>query len=122
MTIEGQPSDNTSVTEALVAELAKHTTRVCPIECKTGESLKGETCVADEKPAATPATASRHKNDDEDDTPARRKPRQAEREQPQRSKPAPEAPRARQQALARPSIISGGGGGSGSHTMIGVGF
>jgi len=48
MTIEGQPSDNTSVTEALVAELAKHTTRVCPIECKTGESLKGETCVADE--------------------------------------------------------------------------
>jgi uncharacterized caspase-like protein len=122
MSIEGQPSDNTSVTEALVAELTKHTTRVCPIECKTGESLKGETCVADEKPAAAPATASRHKNDDEDDTPARRKPRQAEREQPQRSKPAPEAPRARQQALARPSIISGGGGGSGSHTMIGVGF
>jgi hypothetical protein len=121
MTIEGQPSDNASVTEALVEELTKHTTRVCPIECKTGESLKGETCVADEKPAAAPATASRHKNEDEDDTPARRKPRQAEREQPQRSKPAPEAPRARQQALARPSIISGGGG-SGSHTMIGVGF
>jgi hypothetical protein len=122
MTIEGQPSDNTSVTEALVAELTKHTTRVCPIECKTGESLKGETCVADEKPAAAPTTASRRKDNDEDDTPARRKPRQAEREQPQRSKPAPEAPRARQQALARPSIISGGGGGSGSHTMIGVGF
>jgi hypothetical protein len=122
MSIEGQPSDNTSVTEALIAELSKHTTRVCPIECKTGESLKGETCVADEKPAAAPATASRRKNEDEDDTPARRKPRRAEREQPQRSKPAPEAPRARQQALARPSIISGGGGSSGSHTMIGVGF
>jgi hypothetical protein len=119
MTIEGQPSDDASVTEGLVAELTKHTTRVCPIECKTGETLKGETCVADEKPAAAPATASRRKNEDEDDTPARRKPRQAEREQPQRSKPAPEAPRARQQALARPSIVSGG---SGSHTMIGVGF
>jgi hypothetical protein len=122
MTIEGQPPDNASVTEALVAELTKHTTRVCPIECKTGESLKGETCVADEKPAA-PATASR-KNDDDGDARRKRANREPEREQPRRSKPAaPEAPRARQQALARPSIVSGGGGGGGgSHTMIGVGF
>jgi hypothetical protein len=124
LTIEGQPSDNASVTEALVAELTKHTTRVCPLECKTGESLKGETCVADEKPApAAPATASRKNNDDQDSP--RASPKQANREQdrepPRRSKPAPEAPRARQQALARPSIVSGGGG-SGSHTMIGVGF
>jgi hypothetical protein len=126
MKIEGLPSDNISVTEALVSELTKHTTRVCPMECKAGETLKGETCIADEKsaPAAAPATASR-KNDD-DDAPARRKRvnREPEREEPRRSKPAPEAPRARQQALARPSIVSGGGGGggSGSHTMIGVGF
>jgi hypothetical protein len=121
MKIEGQPSDNISVTEALVSELTRHTTRVCPIECKTGETLKGETCVADEKPAA-PAIASR-KNDD-DNAPARRARanREPEREQPRRSKPVPEAPHARQQALARPSIVSGGGGGGGSHTMIGVGF
>src|SRR5882757_3184545 len=39
-TIEGQPADNPSVTEALVSELTKHTTRVCPIECKSGETLK----------------------------------------------------------------------------------
>ncbi len=123
MSIEGQPSGNVSVTGELVTELTKHTTRVCPIECKAGETLKGETCIADEKPAS-PATASR-KNDNEDDSRGRRKAsgRQAEREQPRRSKPEPEAPRARQQALARPSIVSGGGGGgSGSHTMIGVGF
>ena len=124
LTIGGQPSDNASVTEALVTELTKHATRVCPIECKSGETLKGETCVADEKPAA-PATASRNKNDDNgDEKPARKK--QADREperEARRPKPAPEAPRARQQALARPSIVSGGGGGgSGSHTMIGVGF
>jgi hypothetical protein len=114
LSIEGQPSDNASVTEELVSELTKHTTRVCPIECKTGETLKGETCVADEK-AAAPATASR-----KDDEEARRKQssRQPEREQPRRSKPAPEAPHARQQAVARPSIVSGGG----SHTIIGVGF
>jgi hypothetical protein len=123
MMIGGQPSDNVSVTEGLVSQLTKHATRVCPIECKTGETLKGETCVADEKPAA-PATASR-KNDNEDNAQARRK--QANREQerePKRAKPAPapEAPRARQQAVARPSIVSGGGGGGGSHTMIGVGF
>jgi hypothetical protein len=125
LTIEGQPSDNARVTEALVAELTKHTTRVCPIECKTGETLKGETCVADEKPAAAPATASRKNSDDEDAARARRKQanREQDREPPKRSKPAPapEAPRARQQAVARPSIVSGGGGG-GSHTMIGVGF
>jgi len=120
MTIEGQPSDNVRVTGELVTELTKHTTRVCPIECKAGETLKGETCVA-EKPAA-PATASRS---DEDDSRARRKSsnREADREQARRPRPEPDAPRARQQAVARPSIVSGGGGGgSGSHTMIGVGF
>jgi hypothetical protein len=114
MSIEGEQSGDASVTEALVSELAKHTTRVCPIECKTGETLKGETCVADEKPAA-PATASR-KGDDND---ARRKQSSRQPEREQRAKPAQEAPRARQQALARPSIVSGGGG---SHTIIGVGF
>jgi hypothetical protein len=117
MTIVGQPADKVSVTEALVAELTKHATRVCPIECKTGETLKGETCVVDEKPKAAPATASR-KDSEEDETPSRRK-RQPEREQ-ARARPAPEpAPRARQQAVARPSIVSGGGGHS---TMTGVGF
>jgi len=125
LTIEGQPADNPTVTEALVSELTKHTTRVCPIECKSGETLKGETCVADQKPVAAPATASRKNEDDEDN--ARRRRKQAVREQerealPRRAKPAPEAPHVRQQALARPSIVSGGGGGGGSHTMIGVGF
>ena len=117
------------MTEALVAELTKHTTRVCPIECKSGETLKGETCIADQKPeAAAPATASR-KPDDGDDNARRRKQqavREPEREQPRRpARPAPEVPHVRQQALARPSIVSGGGGGGGgggSHTMIGVGF
>jgi hypothetical protein len=118
LSIEGQPTGDPSVTETLVTELNKRTTRVCPLECKSNETLRGETCVADEKPAAAPATASR-KNDD-DDAPARRKQssRQPEREQ-KRAKPTQDAPRARQQAVARPSIVSGGGG---SHTMIGVGF
>ena len=35
---------------------------------------------------------------------------------------APEAPRARQQAVARPSIVSGGGGGGSTQAIIGVGF
>ncbi|QWG25419.1 caspase family protein [Bradyrhizobium sediminis] len=109
-----RPSEDVPVTEALVAELGKATGRVCPPECKAGETLKDDKCVAADKPAA-PAATSRRKDDDEDETPARRKPkpekRQAEKE-PRRQ--APE--RARQQATARPS---GGGGGS---TMIGVGF
>jgi Caspase domain len=123
MSIEGQPSENVSVTGELVAELTKHTTRICPIECKAGETLKGETCIAD-KTSTPPEVASRPKSDDEDNTPARRKQsnRQPERERepPHRSKPTPEVPHARQQALARPSIVSGGGGGG--HTVIGVGF
>ena len=124
LSIGGQPSANVSVTAELVAELAKHTSRVCPIECKSGETLKGETCVADEKPKA-PATASR-KNEDEEDARSRRKQtsRQPEREEPRRARPAaaPE-PRARQQAVARPSIVSGGGGGGGrAQAIIGVGF
>src|SRR5882757_9093367 len=125
LTIEGQSAANPGVTEALVAELTKHTTRVCPLECKAGETLKGETCVADQKPEAAPATASRRTDEDEDNARRRRKQAVREQEQPRRSKPAPEAPHVRQQALARPSIVSGGGGGgggSGSHTMIGVGF
>jgi len=120
MSVKGQPSDHTDVTEGLVADLTKQTARVCPLECKTGETAKGETCVATEKPAA-PTTASR-KNDDEGDARARSK--QSKRQPERAQKPAPEAPRARQQALARPSIVSvsGGGGGGGTHTMIGVGF
>jgi hypothetical protein len=116
MKIEGQPTENVRVTAALVAELTKHATRVCPIECKAGETLKGETCVADEKKA--PAVAAKPKSDD-DDAPSRRK-QQATRPA-ERARPAQEAaaPRAKQTAVARPSIVSGGGGHS---TMTGVGF
>lgn len=130
LSIGGQPSANVSVTTELVAELVKHTTRVCPVECKSGETLKGETCVADEKPnekpKASPAIASR-RNEDEDDARSRRKQtsRQPEREEPRRARPAPEPQRARQQAVARPSIVSGGGGGGGggrTQAIIGVGF
>jgi len=114
MTIEGQPADNVSITETLVAELTKHATRVCPLECKSGQILKGDACISDEK--AAPAVASR--KDEEDVSRMRRK--QTDRaEEPRRAKASTEASRARQQAVARPSIVSGGAGG---HTMIGVGF
>jgi hypothetical protein len=113
LSIKGEPSGDGTVTEGLVSELTSQTDRVCPLECKAGQIAKGETCVAVAKPSE-PATASRHKNDDED-TSARRKPvkRQAEREQPRPAKPAQEAPRARQEAVA-PS--------GGSRPMVGVGF
>jgi Caspase domain len=110
--IQGQKSDTAGVTEAVVANLTKQTVRVCPLECKTGEKVKGETCVANVKPSQ-PVTASRHK--DEDDAAAHRKPspRQAEREQPRQSRPAPQV---QQQATARPSSSGGGA------PMTGVGF
>ncbi|MFO1110984.1 MAG: caspase family protein [Bradyrhizobium sp.] len=115
MKIEGQPAEDVKVTEALITELTKHATRVCPIECKAGETLKGDTCVA-EKPAA-PAVVAKP-NSDGDDAASRRKQQQVARPKPA---PEPVVPRAKQQAVvARPSIVSGGSGGS--HTMIGVGF
>jgi Caspase domain len=116
LSIKGQSSSDSSVTEGLVSELTKQTDRVCPLECTAGKIAKGEICVALAKPSA-PATASGRKNDDEDDRPVRKNPakRQAEREAPRQSRPAPEAPRARQQAGAP----SGGGGGAG---VTGVGF
>jgi hypothetical protein len=142
LTIEGQPADKPTVTQDLVTELSKHATRVCPIECKSGETLKGAVCVADvpaapaPAPSASPAPAIASKGDaattakkesDEDKPRKKQASRPSEHDQPKRQKaaaPASEAPRARQQALARPSIVSGGGGGGGGggHTMIGVGF
>ncbi|MBS0528426.1 MAG: caspase family protein, partial [Proteobacteria bacterium] len=116
--IKGNATSETAITEQFVAELTKQTDRLCPLECKPGQTAKGETCVADKKSSA-PATASRHKrNDDEDEQPRHRKQvkRQAEREPVRQSRPAPAA---RQQAIARPS---GEGGGGGSRTLIGVGF
>ena len=116
--IEGQPADKPSVTEALVTELSKHATRVCPVQCDQGQTLKGETCVADHKPEAAPAIALGKSNGGEDAA-RRRQQATGEQAQPRRPKSAPEAPRARAQALARPSIVGGGGSG---HTLIGVGF
>jgi len=110
-----KPSDDVAVTEDLVSELTAQTGRVCPLECKSGEIVKGDACVA-EKKKEVPATASRRsREEDEDERPARKKQvkQRAEREAPARR---PE-PRARQQAVSRPS--GGHGGGS---AMIGVGF
>ena len=119
LSIGGQPTDNISVTEALVTELTRHTTRVCPIECKADETLKGEICVANDKPVAAPATVSRKRDDEKDSRPSRKQAsRDQERDQSRRSKSSDPAPRAKQQAQARPSIVSGGGG----HAIIGVGF
>ena len=121
--IEGLPTDNPIVTKDVVADLIKHSTRVCPLECNTGETLKGDVCVVDQKAAPSTSTASR-KNGEEDN--ARRKQAAREREQGQsrrreHKQASQSEPRARQQALARPSVTYGGGGG-GAHTMIGVGF
>jgi hypothetical protein len=114
--MKNRTQDDVPVTEALVSELSKQTER-CPLECTSGETVKGDKCVAPEKPAA-PAATSRRKDHDEDEAPARRKPQPEKRQaEPRRPAPALE-PRVREQAIVRPS----GGGGGGGHTMIGVGF
>jgi hypothetical protein len=113
LAIQGQPTepDKISVTQDFVTELTRHATRVCPLQCKSDEVVKGDVCVAVEKEKPAPAVTASRKSDQDDK--ARRK--QSSRE---RAKPDYDAPRARQQAIARPSIVSGGG----HSTMIGVGF
>lgn len=114
LAIQGQPTDpdKISVTQNFVSDLTKHSTRVCPIQCKSDETLKGDVCVAVEKEKPAPAATASRKSDQDD----RSRRKQSSRD---RFKPDREAPRARMQAIARPSIVSGGGGHS---TMIGVGF
>ncbi|HLZ02683.1 MAG TPA: caspase family protein [Bradyrhizobium sp.] len=121
--IEGLPTNNPVVTKDVVADLVKHSRRVCPLECNAGETLKGDVCVVDKTtPAPATSTASR-KNNDEGNAPSRRKQAAREHEQPHRreqkqaSRPEPQA---RQQAMARPS--GGGGGGGGHSAIVGVGF
>ncbi|MFX8605085.1 hypothetical protein ABTM12_19735, partial [Acinetobacter baumannii] len=81
MTIQGLPADDVNVTESLVGELAKRTSRVCPLLCKSGETLENEVCVAVEKakPANEASTPARPPKPDK---------RQAEREE---RKPKPVA-------------------------------
>jgi peptidoglycan hydrolase-like protein with peptidoglycan-binding domain len=98
LSIIGLPADNLAVTPDVVTDMTKHTTQVCPPECQSGETLKGGSCVADAKPADTPARKGR--------------PEQKEKEQARRDKPAKE----KQQARARPSVVGGG------VSMTGIGF
>jgi hypothetical protein len=99
---KGSSSVPAAVTADVVAGLTGETSRVCPLQCKSGETVKGEVCVANVEPVA-PASASRRNK------PAQR---QATRAPAREAQPAPQ-PHARQQAL---------GVGTGSRTMIGVGF
>jgi hypothetical protein len=109
LSLVGLPTKNPTVTQDLITELSKRTTRVCPPECDAGEILKGERCVVEQKPTEASAPKSR---------PQERETRR-EREKPTQEKP-------RQQAQARPSVTSGkggkGGGGGGGAGMMGVGF
>ena len=106
LTLKGQPSAE-AITEELVADLAKEKGRLCPLECKAGETAVGSTCVAAQKERPTPPVVQRRRSDG----PAVAQQRPARRDQGFR----PQAP-IRQQASARP------GGGGGGAPMIGVGF
>ena len=104
LTQKGRTTAQTDVTDDLVTELSKQSSRVCPLECPEGQTASGSICVATAAPAA-PATA---KSDDGGAAPPQKNQRDNTA-----SKPAPK-PQARQQAeAARPRV----GG-----TSIGVGF
>ncbi|EAQ36015.1 peptidase C14, caspase catalytic subunit p20 [Nitrobacter sp. Nb-311A] len=107
---KGRSNGNIALTDDVIKELGEQNGRVCPLECKAGEAVKDDTCVAVIKPQP-PATAQ-HKRDDK--TTASKPARRSERTQTSRRREP--APRARQEA-SRPASSYGA-----SPAMIGVGF
>ena len=118
--VKGKPTDDLTVTTALVDDLTKQTDRVCPLECKANEVAKGDKCVVVEKPAPHPAPAVSRREKEREEAPAHKPQPQPERRQAEQRRPALEQ-RIREQAVARPAGGGGGGGGGGA-TMTGVGF
>jgi hypothetical protein len=112
--VKGKPTDDLTVTTALVDDLTKQTDRVCPLECKANQVAKSDKCVVVEKSASPPAVSRREKEREE--APAHRRQPKPERRLAEQRKPALEQ-RIREQAVARPM----GSGGRGSAT-VGVGF
>ena len=115
LTSKGRASTDLAVTQELVSELTQQSGRVCPLECKAGETASGDVCIANKKEPA-PAVASHRRNQDEE-TPASRNRTKTQASRPQPSHAAAEAPQARQQASAKPNSAAGGSG-----NMVGVGF
>lgn len=106
-----QAAAEIEITDRLVSELEKRSSRICPLVCPTGKVAEGEQCVA----ARKPAPVAKQKKD-EDEKPARSQKAKQEEAKPQ--------PRVRQEAAAPARQSGGGGGGGGSKggAMIGVGF
>jgi hypothetical protein len=105
----GRPATDTDVTEELVKDLTKETSRVCPLVCAAGQIAKGERCIAVKR--AKPTVA--HQRDRRED---RRSGKKATRED-RRQKASRPKPRTRQEAVRRQPASHGGGS-----AMIGVGF
>jgi hypothetical protein len=105
----GQKMTSPDITEALVADLAKETDRVCPMSCKNGEISKGDTCIANASPSEA-ITATRREDGHETS-------------QGRQSEPLHGQPNKPKAAEATPHSSSGGhGGGAGANSMVGVGF
>jgi len=109
LSAKGLSTTDLSVSDALVATLQAQQPITCLRTCPSGQTLKGDTCVAS-KPA-TPAPAPQAKRDDSSKKPAPQR---------QQADTRPAAPRATQQAAG-----NSGGAGAGAHSppaMVGVGF
>ncbi|MGZ5864300.1 MAG: caspase family protein [Xanthobacteraceae bacterium] len=107
LTQKGRDTAPTDVTDDLVTELSKQSSRVCPLECPEGQAASGSICIAN-APAAPPPSSPTAKADDSDTS---QKAQKGKRDN-TASKPA-QKPAARQQASSAPRV----GG-----TTIGVGF
>jgi hypothetical protein len=106
---QGQNMTSPDITEALVADLAKQTDRVCPMSCKNGEISKGDTCIANASPSE--AIAPTRREDGHEASQGR--PSEPLHGQPNKPKAAEATPH---------SSSAGHSGGAGANSMVGVGF
>jgi hypothetical protein len=109
LTQKGRQVTQTDVTDDLVSELSKQSSRVCPVECPEGQTVSGSICIANAPPSPVPPPSASKSDDSDSRTPQKQKTQRDNTA----SKPAAK-PQARQQASGAAPRMGG--------ASIGVGF
>ena len=117
----GRRGSQVTITESFLSELHGQQSRICPLECPSGQTVKGDTCVATDN-SSKPSKSTRQ----EEEIP--RKPKAGHASSRQEAKQTSNRsnatygrphPQVHQEVSAAPRESHGGGGGG---TTIGVGF
>jgi hypothetical protein len=114
----GRSDPQVAVTESFISELRDQQLKNCQLDCPSGQTADGDTCVASKK-SSQPTKSARQHDDAQDKPKANRQPAKQEAKQgdkrPERPSAQPQ-PQVHQEVSTAPRESHGGG------SMIGVGF